>query len=298
MLEGFREVNEIIPLDRQRYRHGNPVSIVAETLSLLRRLRRARFSLAVDFQGYGETALLAWCSGARRRWGSLYSVGRRWAYTQSVTRDDRMHPVDWNLTLLSRCGLPPANVRNEFVLPPTELEAARRRFAELGLDPAKPTLFIQPFTSSPRKNWPIEKHLAVARQWRQRGLQILFGGGPGDRDALERVRQEGYPVSAGAPLLVTAGLMHCSTLVLGADTGLLHLAVAMHKRVLMLMAAGGPGRSPPFQHADWAVMAAAGQLAGSVETARVLQACEQAMAELSSTSLPKNLANRCSVSKS
>ena len=64
LMEGFPDVDGIVELDRALYSRGNPLAIVAETLALLRRLRRSRFSLAVDFQGYGETALLAWCTGA------------------------------------------------------------------------------------------------------------------------------------------------------------------------------------------------------------------------------------------
>src|ERR1039458_6823951 len=80
LLEGFREVDEVITLDRARFQSGNPAAIVAEAFSLLRRLRCGKFSLVVDFQGYGETAWLAWLSGAPQRWGGGYSPGRRWAY--------------------------------------------------------------------------------------------------------------------------------------------------------------------------------------------------------------------------
>ena len=45
----------------------------------------------------------------------------------------------------------------------------------------------------------------------------MFGGGPGDRPALEPVKTAGYAVAAGAPLLVSAGLATLSSLVLGGD---------------------------------------------------------------------------------
>ena len=51
LMEGFREVNEVITLDRARFQSGNPGAILAEAFSLLRRLRRGKFSLVVDFQG-------------------------------------------------------------------------------------------------------------------------------------------------------------------------------------------------------------------------------------------------------
>ena len=45
--------------------------------SLLRRLRDGKFSLAIDFQGYGETEWLSWWSGAPRTLGQcLYHRAR------------------------------------------------------------------------------------------------------------------------------------------------------------------------------------------------------------------------------
>jgi ADP-heptose:LPS heptosyltransferase len=139
LLEGFREVDEVITLDRARFQSGNPRAILSEAFSLLRRLRRGNFSLVVDFQGYGETAWLAWLSGAPQRWGSVYGPGRRWAYTRGVTRNDRMHHVERYLSLLEQCGLRRGEIRNEFVLPDGALNEARRFFAEHNLDIAKPT---------------------------------------------------------------------------------------------------------------------------------------------------------------
>ncbi len=277
LLEGFREVDGVIPLDRARFQSGNPLAIVAEALSLWRRLCRGRFSLAVDFQGYGETAWLAWLSGAPQRWGSVYSHGRRWAYTCSMTRDERVHHVDRYLSLLEHCGLRREKIRNEFVLPDKAFNAARQFFAAHHLDVARPTLFLQPFTSSPNKNWPLDRQLAVARHWQTRGWQILFGGGPGDLSALEPVREAGFPVSAGVSLLVTGGLMKLSSLILGGDTGALHLAVAMNKRVVMTQHAIVPGTPHPYQHPDWSVTPTGGRGVSSIETGAVIEACARAL---------------------
>jgi ADP-heptose:LPS heptosyltransferase len=279
LLEGFREVDGVITLDRARFQSGNPRAIVSEAFSLLRRLRREKFSLVVDFQGYGETAWLAWLSGAPQRWGSVYNQGRRWAYTHSVTRNDRLHHVDRYLALLEQCRLRRGEIRNEFVLPDGALNEARQFFAAHNLNAAKPTLFLQPFTSSPNKNWPLDRQLAVARHWQAHGLQILFGGGPAERGALEPVRQAGFPVSAGASLLVTGGLAKLSTLVLGSDTGLLHLAVAAGKRVVMIINSTAPGSPYPFQHPDWAVTPTSGRDVSSIETGTVIEACARAFSE-------------------
>jgi ADP-heptose:LPS heptosyltransferase len=280
LLEGFRDVDEIIPLDRARYRKNNPLGIVAETFQLLRRLRAGRFSLVVDFQGYGETALLSWLSGAPRRWGNVYSTGRRWAYTRSVTRNNKLHPADWNLSLLQQCGLRSGTILNEFALPAEALEEAGRLFIALGLNPARRTLCIQPFTSTLHKNWPLRQYLAVAAHWHSEGIQVLFCGGPDQLSSLEPARQAGFPVSASSPLLISAGLMKLSSLVLGGDTGLLHLAVAMGKRVVMIMASDAPGHCHPFQHPDWAITPPKRRpyLISNIETGPVLEACARGFA--------------------
>jgi ADP-heptose:LPS heptosyltransferase len=280
LLEGFRCVDTVLALDRAQFRRVNPKAVLGETFSLLRALRQPKFALAVDLQGYGETALLTWWSGAPQRWGAVNRPGRKWAYTRAAWRDTNRHPAENFLSVLQAGGLGPAPICNQFSLPDNAAAGARQLFGGWGLDPAKRTLFIQPFTSSPEKDWPLERYLAVAGTWRQGGGQVVFGGGPAEQAALEPVRQAGFPTSAGASLLVTAGLMQLSTLILGADTGLLHLAVAMGKRAVMIMASAHPGSSHPFQHRDWTVTPAEGQPVTALPASAVEAACRQALAEL------------------
>jgi len=275
LLRGFAEIDAVIPLDRRIYGSGNFPSAGRDTLRLLRGLRQPEFSRTIDFQGYGETAFLSWWTGAPERWGSVYQMARGWAYTHGVPRVDAAHPAEGNLVLLRECGLNIGPIRNEYILPEDALDEARRFFAANQLDVAKPTLFLQPFTSTPHKNWPLEKFLKLAGHWQSQSWQVIFGGGPADRAALESARAAGFPISAGVPLLVTGGLMKLSSLVVGGDTGLLHLAVAMGRRVVMIMRFKR-GQTFPFQHPDWAIMAAAGQPVSSVEIGTVIEATTQA----------------------
>ncbi|HEU6447351.1 MAG TPA: glycosyltransferase family 9 protein [Verrucomicrobiae bacterium] len=279
LVRGFADVDEIIPLDRSVYRAGNFQNAAAGTFQFLRQLTEINASLAIDFQGYSETEWLAWWSGATERWGNVYKKSRGWTFTQTSWREVTTHPAEWNLTLLRRCGLKAENVRNEFHLPDDALEKARRFFFANKLDLDKRTIFIQPFTSNPQKNWPLENFLELARHFRQRSVQIIFGGGAGDREKLAPVVAAGFPVSAGAPLLVSGGIAKLSTLVIGADTGLLHFSVAMGKRVVMLMYSNAPGTSHPFQHADWAITPANGNVVAEIKTGAVIESAERALAE-------------------
>ena len=274
LIEGFADVQEVITVDRAAFHRGNIPAITREGFTLLNTFRRKRFSLAIDLQGYGETAFLTWLTRAPQRWGSVYRKARGLAYTRGVTRDPALHPGDWYLFLLKQCGVEAKSVRNEFALPETAFNEARAVFAQLKLDAGKPTLFVQPFTSTPRKNWPLENYLALANHWRERGVQVLFGGGPKERAALEPVERAGYPVSAGTPILVSAGLTRLSTLVIGGDTGLLHIAVAMQKRVVSLAPAS---RTCPFQHPEWRISPPKDSNMSGIAVATVIDACKEVL---------------------
>jgi ADP-heptose:LPS heptosyltransferase len=276
-LQGFRAVNEVIALDRARLKTGNPLKVAPEFFGLLRKLRAGKFSLVVDFQGFGETAWLTRLTGAPQRWGSIYSSGRAWAYTHGFTRDDGIHPAGWHCSLLRQCGLKIGAPKNEFVPPPEALAGARNFFAEQKLDPAQTTLYLQPFTSTPHKNWPLENYLALARHWRGRGAQIIFGGGPKDLAQLEVVRKEGFILATGVSRWADIGLMQLSSLVVGGDTGFLHLAVAMGRRVVMLQLPFKHISPHPFGHPDWSVTPENSQSVPEISLATVIAASERAV---------------------
>lgn len=277
LLSGFKDVDEIIPLDRKMFSTGSPLAVAFGIARLVRRLRQSQFDLTIDFQGFGETEWLSYFSGAPERLGNVYNVHRGWTYTRASTRDGATHPAEWNLALLRTLGINPGKLRNEYFLPVEPLNAARDFFRASHLSPECPTLFLQPFTSNDEKNWPLDKFLELADHYRQQGTQIIFGGGPGDRARLEPAQASGFCVAAGTSLLVSAGLMQLSSVIVGADTGLLHLATAMGRRVVMIMRSNEPGSCHPFQHPDWAVTCGPGKKIAEVSAGEVSVACDLAL---------------------
>ena len=278
LLQGFPPLDSVITLDRSRYRSFK--AVFGEVFRMLHQLRRGKFDLIVDFQGFGETGLLSRWTGAPERWGIVYRPSRGWAYTSKVPRDPNLHPIDFQLELVRRSGGISLNQpSNKFIVPESAVAKARLLFQEWGLDAARPTLFIQPFTNGELKNWRLTDYIGIAKLWKERALQVVFGGGPAEREVLEPARRAGFPVAAGTPLLLSAGLVGLSTVILGGDTGLLHLAAAMGKRVVMIINSTHPGKCFPYGHADWAVVPDDGENIASVKSEVVLEACYRALME-------------------
>src|SRR5579872_772734 len=189
IVEEFPGVDEVLAIDRRLFKKPGWRTFT-HTLDLLKRMRQGKFSLVIDLQGYAETALLARLTGAPRRWA--WATGRKFrhhAYTQALPRADHLHPVELNLDLLTGLGLKLMPVANEFQLSERGHAEARQFMADQGLDLKVPILLVQPFTSSPHKNWPLNKYLTVAGHWRTKGFQIIFSGGPG-RSEERRVGKE------------------------------------------------------------------------------------------------------------
>lgn len=250
LIEGFSGVDEIFAIDRAALKRFGPGGW-KELTNLWRGITRPRFDLVVDFQGYGETAWLSWLTRAPERWGHVYRPSRARAHTRTVMWPSELHPADAHLQFLSECGLNTAAPENIFTLPPAKHAAAQRLFLELGLNPHQPAVFIQPFTSTSDKDWPLDKWLALARRLSALKIQVLFGGGPADRARLEKAAREKFPVAAGVDLLTSCGLAAQCVLVLGSDTGLLHLAGAAGCRTLLLGHLGT--KQYPYGHPDWLI---------------------------------------------
>lgn len=277
LIEGFDAVDEIVSVDRKALKSTR--TAIHSFTSILWKIRFGGYTHVIDLQGYGETAWLSRLTRAPIRWGSVYREGRRSAYTRGITRRDDLHVIDWNLRLLKECGLDIGPPDNTFNLPNHYRERARAVFREHALDPQKPTLLIQPFTSREEKNWPFVKYLAVAEFFQTRGIQILFCGGQGDNPRLELARANGFPAITGEPLLVTAGLIELSRFVLGGDTGVLHLAVALNTRVLMLFNrdSSQPGCSIPYAHPDWVIDPTNYPDLSQIPTERVIDECQKTL---------------------
>lgn len=265
LVGSFPGVQQVIGLDRSAVGWNRPFQTLKTLSALVRRLRSARYDLVVDLHGLGESAWLGRLTGAAQRWGSGHSAIRPLftRFESTVAKPGMVfapdaggvrewHPVDWHLELLRRGGVRIPARFDPLPLPAEADEMARGFLADAGLMGERSILFIQPFSSTERKDWPLDHFLAMASRWRARGRAVVFGGGPGDGPRLQAVLDAGHPVAAGLQLLAMVALMKRCAVVLGSDSGPLHVAHATGARVCVLRARGNV---PPWGHPERAVSA-------------------------------------------
>lgn len=234
--EGFEAVDRIWTVDRGALKEGRYLAGVSSLLGLIRQIRRERFDLVVDFQAYGETALMAWASGASERWGNAKPTFRSRAYSRNydLGRDRATHPAMRHLAMLEAFGLRATPVRNVHRLDARHRDEARGHLEREGVSAGVPLVYFQPCTSAVAKNWPMDRYLAVAGWLRGRGIASVFCGGPSESAVLGQAKSAGFAVSTGLGVRGCVGLMAEAALVVGGDTGLVHIANALGRPVLML----------------------------------------------------------------
>jgi lipopolysaccharide heptosyltransferase I len=225
LLRGHRALDELVGVPRGWLKQPRTV------LSLRRRLRAARFDVAIDMQGLTKSAVAAWLSGAKRRIGFAGRDGRELSRLLNNERvlPTRTHVVERNLELLAPLGItnPPAR----FGL---EDEPADAQFALEAVAAARLSRFavINPGAGWPSKVWPAARYGAVARWLGQRhGLpSLVVWAGEVEKQWAQTIVGE----SAGAAMLAPpttlrelAALVRLADLFVGSDTGPLHLAAAV-----------------------------------------------------------------------
>ena len=241
-------VSRAIPVATRRWRRR---PLAAGTWREILESHRAVRSFAPDvtFDPQGLVKSAYWCAVSRapRRVGfSRSHLRERLAslfYTRTVTPPPQArHVVDMNLSLLTGAGLsaPPGAVPDgRFLL---------RRAPVAASEVARGTIGLLPATGGAGKAWPAENYAALARKLSRSGAPVTVAWGPGERALAERIVADAGAGTALAPptsVLELAALMARFALIVGGDTGPVHLAASLGVPVVAIFVATDSDRNGP-----------------------------------------------------
>jgi heptosyltransferase-1 len=197
------------------------------------------FDAAIDFQGLIKSASLAWVSRAKLRYGFGRGAIREGAagvfLNRRVDIDRETHVVEWNLEL--------ARAVDRHVG-----KAPNVDFSHYAEDPSgklgdlNGRIVLLPGAGRPEKQWNHFAELA-----RRIGPEALVAWGPGEHDLAKSI---GADVAPQTSLRELAFLLKNAKLVVGGDTGPLHLAAALGTPVVGIYGPTNPLRNGPYGQLD------------------------------------------------
>jgi lipopolysaccharide heptosyltransferase I len=246
LLQGNLSLSRVIELDTLRWRK-QPLSpaVWGALQNAVATLRQGRYDFALDLQGAIKSAAAAALSGARR----IIGFEKPWVkeracaafYNQRVSTS-AVHVVDANLALAQALGAEQNFIR--FPLP--EGDAARLP-VEI---PQSGFAVFNPGAGWRSKCWPPESYAAVADALQEEfGFPVFLNCGPGEETLARQVQdscRRANPQPYSGDLNGLIALLRCSRLMVGPDTGPLHLAAALGVPTVGLFGPTDPRRNGPY----------------------------------------------------
>jgi ADP-heptose:LPS heptosyltransferase len=233
-------------------------------LRTVRSVRALRADLAISMSPPKRNAAVALASGAPRKVGYLTyvdslapyltstpvtAIGCRLAHEEVYARE----PIEERSLKICR-ALGCTVTRSSFSLNYHEEIGmqAKQHLRQKGLLLMKPYVILHPFSGWHFRSWPLERFVEVAHAILAQapGYEVIFLCEDREAHLLESVRpmfdgHDGVRFVASDDLVTTACLMHGAAVVVGNDSGPLHLAAALGVPVVGLFGPAPPSLTAP-----------------------------------------------------
>jgi len=217
---------------------------------VLRKIRGANWTAAIDYQGLWKSATLPFLGGVAKRIGFSSATIREFGvpilYTERVACHTT-HIADQNGELTLRTGATRAVADVKLQVAQTDCQRVRKELQEQGVTRY---VVLSPGGGWRAKCWPVERFGALCEKIRcESGIPCVINYGPGEESLVAAVQSasgDARPVTYDGEMGPLMALLHGAQCIVGGDTGPLHLGIALGTRGVALFGPTDPARNGPY----------------------------------------------------
>jgi heptosyltransferase-2 len=220
-----------------------------EKWGFIRELRARHFDKVYVLKRSFSSAIMALISGAPARIG-FATEGRGLLLTKRVPYRHDRHEVLNFLEVLKSDGMV---IHDDFLEYWTTLEEERIADDLLDREGVMATdkiVAIHPFSSISARGWHLENYASLVSRLHKEGYRTMILGAPGDKVVFDGMRHLFGPLCADlvgkADIRITMALLRKSSLFVGNDSGVMHLAAAAGIPLVVLFGPQSPIKFRPW----------------------------------------------------
>ena len=265
LLEGNPYIDELILFEKAKFRSIG--GFLREYPPLRRRLRTRRYDVSLDLQGLFKSAAIVYTAGARERVGTA-NMREGSAYVSHSIKGAHAsgHIVERYLDVARALGCRVDEVRFPVAVSERDRAAAETLLLREGVQEQRTFVAFAIGANWPNKRWPAEHFAALGdRLYEAHIVPVLVGGRLDETLAQDIMAASGIPpvnLVGRTNLKQLAHIFTRAALVLGGDTGPVHLAAGLGTPTVMLMGPTDANRNGPY-----------GQQENAIEVDRPCRAC-------------------------
>lgn len=291
ILLGNPSLDRVIPVDtrlwrRELRRPPGAHAVLAELGGVARQLRGGRFDVALDLQGLWKSGVITGLTGAPVRVGLAVRHCRERANVLFTNRRvappaGAVHVVEQYLALLGALGVGADAVRDPrfpIAVDPESEERIARYLEEEGVKPETSLVALNPGAGGDGKRWTLEAYRRVGDELALRlGARVVVCWGPAEEPLARGIAhgmrsQPLVPPPTSIPDMVA--LLRRTALVVGGDTGPVHVAAALGVATLGLYGPTSGLRNGPYGPRTAFVQSPSGRME-DIAVEAVLRAAEE-----------------------
>lgn len=250
-LEGYPAIDRFLPFEAGRRR-----ARFSECRTLFSQIKRGNFDLAIVSNSRKDFHLITRLANIPRRIG----YGRKWGILLTDRLEDKKflgqkHEIESNLELLTPLGIRVREPLFELPSPIQDVNGAERLLAGERVSAAHPLVLLHPFSSDPRKCWSMENFMNLIKRIKENlKVDIAIVGTEGERAGAEelitRTKLTVINLAGKTNLRTLCGVIRKSTLLIGHDSGPMHMAAGVGTPTVSLFAKF-PGGPNPVRWRPW-----------------------------------------------
>jgi len=255
LLDGHPLIQRVHRLRTKAWRKSGSVEAVRGTLRLAGELRRERYDVVLDLQGNSKSGLSTLLAGAPRRFGSDKAAAREWPNLLATNLKvhlgaDSLHISERSLAV-ARAAFPggtDCRPAGPLCVDPSALARVESLLAGKGMV-GQPVVIFHYGTTWRTKLWALENWQQLVVRLCEEGLRPLLTWGNDEElaavTAISAASSGRSIVWPRGTLPELVALLDCADLVVGGDTGPVHVAAAVGTPTVSLFRVTDARRNAP-----------------------------------------------------